>query len=237
MDYAYMLGGGAPLVMKHAIGDTHANAGVVTTGPAEGEGGVILSTTTAMADSVGVTLDTGTFVTAQQTDGTSAERKVAIVISPDACFRALMSGGATEGTALTEYTISAAMTDGLTLTDSSIADWTSPDFDEGSIFISSGVNQGQRRTIISGSGSVATLKVAFDFDSAVDDKYMRTPWTALSAIALSLQSTTNLYQADATIAVATGGDVKIIDQEFNTATDSFVIFTLNDHALNHAIND
>ena len=31
MDYAYMLGGGAPLVMKIASGDTHANAGVVTT--------------------------------------------------------------------------------------------------------------------------------------------------------------------------------------------------------------
>ena len=237
MDYAYMLGGGAPLVMKHAIGVTHSDAGIVTTAPGEGEGGVMISTTTTMDDAVGVTLDTATFVTAQQTDGTSAERKVAVVISPDACFRALMSGGATEGTALTEYPITAAMTDGLTVTVASISDWTSPDFDEGSIYFTSGVNQGQRRTVISGSSTVATVKVAFDGDGAVDDKIIRTPWTNLSAVALALQSTTNLYQADATIAVATGGAVKVIDQELNGATDSFVIFTLNDHALNHAIND
>lgn len=237
MEYAYMLGGGAPLAMKFPIGNTHANAGIVTTATAEGEGGMQISTTTTMDDSVGVTLDSGTFVTAQQTDGTSAERLVTVIISPDACFRALMSGGATEGTALTEYTISADMSDGLTVTDASIGDWTSPDFDEGTIYFTSGVNAGQRRTVISGSSSVATVKVAFDFDGSSGDKFIRTPWTPLSAVALSLQSTTNLYQANAAIAVATGGDVKIIDQELNGARDSFVIFTLNDHALNHAISD
>ena len=50
MDYAYMLGGGAPLAMKFASGDTHADPGVITTAPGANQAGVMISVTTAMAD-------------------------------------------------------------------------------------------------------------------------------------------------------------------------------------------
>ncbi len=182
MDYAYMLGGGAPLVMKFACGDTHANAGVVTTAPDAAQAGVMISTTTAMVDAVGVTLDTATYVTAQQTDGTSAERLLSVLISPDACFRALMSGGATEGTAIAEFTVTAATTDGLDVIDTAV-DWTSPATDEGGIYFTSGVNQGQVRKVITTGGAEATIATAFDNDHGVGDNVVKArvglPWDFL----------------------------------------------------------
>lgn len=235
MDYAYMLGGGAPLAMKFQVNETHATAGIITTAPGAEEGGVMKSSTTAMADALGVTLDTVTAVTAQQTDGTSTERKVTVIISPDAVFRSLISGGATEGTALVEYTVSSAMSDGLTLTDTSVT-WTSPVWDEGSVFFTSGVNAGQHRKVITTGGSnIATFKNAFDFDSAVNDQYVKLPWWFADATSNNLQSTTNLYQANALIAVGTGGAVKVIDMELDESDTSgmYVLFTLDDHALNH----
>ena len=233
MDYAYMLGGGAPLVMKFACGDTHANAGVVTTAPDAAQAGVMISTTTAMVDAVGVTLDTATYVTAQQTDGTSAERLLSVLISPDACFRALMSGGATEGTAIAEFTVTAATTDGLDVIDTAV-DWTSPATDEGGIYFTSGVNQGQVRKVITTGGAEATIATAFDNDHGVGDNGFRVPWWPFDRTSDALQTTTNLFQADQNGAVGTGGNIKPIDMELNGTSDSFLIFTLDDHALNHS---
>lgn len=235
MDYAYMLGGGTPHVMSFAIGNTHSDAGIITVAPVAsgGDAGVMVSTTTTMLDSLGVTYDTGTYVTAQQTDGTSAERKVKVCVSPDAVYRALMSGGSAEGTALTEYTVSAASADGLDVTDSALT-WTNPAWDEGSVAFISGVNSGQIRKVTATSGSVATISTAFDNDHAVGDLFIRFPWWFVDIISDALQSTTLLTQADASIAVGTGGSVKIIDMEVNTSADSFVLFTLDDHVLNHS---
>ncbi len=235
MDYAYNLGGGTPHVMSFAIGDTHTTAGVITTAPVSsgGDAGIMVSTTTTMRDSLGVTYDTGTYVTAQQTDGTSAERNVKVCVDPDAVYRALMSGGSTEGTALTEYTVSTATADGLDVTDSALT-WTSPAWDEGSVAFISGVNLGQIRKVTATSGAVATISTAFDNDHAAGDLFIRFPWWFVDFVSDALQTTTLLTQADASIAVGTGGDVKVIDMEVNTSADSFVLFTLDDHVLNHS---
>lgn len=231
MEYAYMLNGGAPLFMKFQINETLANPGIVVLAPGANTAGVQISTTTSWANACGVTLDTATYVTAQQTDGSSAERLVSVIISPSALFRALMSGGAAEGTALTEYTISQATTDGLDVTDTSLT-WTNPAWDEGSVFFTSGVNQGQLRKItVTGGSNEGTVSVAFDNDHGVGDKFIRMPWWFMDDTSDFVASTTNLYQADATIAVGTGGAAKVIDMELNGATDSFVIFNLSDHTL------
>ena len=232
MDYAYMLNGGTPLVMSFPIGDTHSDAGIVTTATGAEQAGMMVSTTTTMTDSIGVTYDTGTYVTAQQTDGTSAERKVKVCVSPDAVYRALMSGGSTEGTVVPLFTITAATTDGLDVIDTAV-DWTSPATDEGSIFFTTGVNKGQHRKVITTGGSEATIATAFDNDHAVGDQGFRMPWWFQDITSDALQTTTLLTQADNTGAVATGGAVKIIDLELNTTSDSYVLFTLDDLALNH----
>ena len=233
MDYAYMLGGGAPHIMRFPTGDTHPDAGVVTTAPAAEQAGVMISTATAMVDAVGVTLDSATYVTAQQTDGTSAERKVAVIVSPDAVYRALMSGGATEGTALTEFTVTAATADGLDVIDTAV-DWTNPATDEGSIFFTSGVNKGQHRKVVTTGGAEATIATAFDNDHAVGDTGFRMPWWFLDVASDALNTTALFTQARVDIAVGTGGDVKIMDFELNGTTDSLILFTLDDHVLNHS---
>lgn len=232
MEYAYALSGaGVPKVFKYQVNETLANGGIVVLAPGAGNAGVQISTTTSFANAVGVTLDTAEYVTAQQTDGTSAEREVSVLISPDACFRALMSGGATEGTALTKYPVTTASTSGLVVTTASIANWASPQFDESVVWFQDGANVGQKRKVTSVSGTAATVTVAFDQDTVVGDNALRAPYWFLDDGAKTVQPTTNLYQADATIAVGTGGAAKIIDLELNDVGDSYVIFKLDDHAL------
>lgn len=234
MEYAYMLGGGAPLVMKYQANETFSNAGIPVLAPGAGNAGVQISTTTSWANAVGVTLDTATYVTAQQTDGTSAEREVSVLISPQAVFRALMSGGATENTALTLYDVTTATTDGLDITTGD--DWTSPQFDEGVAWGYDGANAGQKRKITSTSSTAATVTVAFDNDHQVGDNFLRAPYWFLDATGNNIQTTTNLYQADASIAVGTGGAARVIDMELNDIAGegrnkSYVLFIFDDHAL------
>jgi hypothetical protein len=232
MEFAYYLHGGvAPLKMGFQVNETLADAGIPVLAPGAGNAGVQISTTTSMANAVGVTLDTATYVTAQQTDGTSAEREVDVIISPSAVFRVLMSGGAAEGTALTRYPVTTASATGLVVTTSSIANWASPQWDEGVVWFDDGANVGQKRKVTSVSGTAATVTVAFDQDTVVGDNALRAPWWFLDDGAKTLQTTTLLYQADASIAVGTGGAFKIIDMELNSVADSFVLGIFDDHAL------
>lgn len=235
MDFAYYMHGGvAPLKMGFQVNETLSNAGIVVLAPGSDTAGVQISTTTSWANAVGVTLDTATFVNAQQTDGTSAEREVDVIISPAAVFRALMSGGATEGTALTLYPVTTASSDGLTVITGS--DWTSTDFDEGVAWGYDGANVGQKRKITSVSSTTGTVTVAFDNGTEEGDNFLRAPYWFLDDTAKAIQTTTNLFQANAAIAVGTGGAARIIDMELNDIggegrTKSSVLFILDDHAL------
>lgn len=235
MEYAYLLNGaGAPLKMGFQVNATMANAGIPVLAPAAGNAGVQLSTTTSWANAVGVTLGTATFVTAQQTDGTGAEREVDVIISPQAVFRALMSGGAADGTALTLYDVTTASATGLAITTGD--DWSNPQFDEGVVWGYDGANAGAKRKITSTSTTAATVTVAFDQDTVVGDNFLRAPWWFLDDTGNNIQTTTNLTQADASIAVGTGGAARIIDMELRDLagegrTKSFVLFIFDDHAL------
>lgn len=232
MEYAYMLSGGAPLIMGFQANETFANAGIVVLAPAAGDAGVQISSITTFANAVGVTLDTATYVTAQQTDGTSAEREVDVIISPTAVFRALMSGGGTEGTALDLKTVTQVSGTGLDV----ITGDNFTDMDDGVIWGYDGANAGQKRVIGVGDGTDATVVVAFDYDTVIGDNFLAAPWWFLSEVAINLAATTNLYQANAATAGGTGGAVKIIDMELRDNSDSGrtksqVLFILDDHAL------
>lgn len=235
MQYAYMSGGGAPLAMKFQIGVTMSTANVPVIAPTDGTPGILLPTTTTAANQVGVSLDTATYVTAQQTDGTSAEREVTVVVSPGAVFRALMTGGAADGTALTLYDVTTASSTGLDIvTGDDFSNW-----DEGVIWGYDGANAGAKRKITVGDATDASVTVAFDQDTVVGDNFMVAPWWFLDVKANDITTTTNLSQVDASATVDAGWQAKIIDMELRDIggegrTKSYLLFMFDDHVLANA---
>lgn len=230
MEFHNTMSGSAPLVKKYQVNATVSRAGVPLVIPGAGNAGLVLATTTGAADMAGVNLDTATYVTAQQTDGSSAEREVSVIINPDAMWRMLMSGGATENTALTLYDVTTASTDGLSVTTGD--DWTIPQFDEGWIWGYDGANAGQGRKITSTSSTAATVTVAFDRDTVVGDNFLRAPYSPVQGA--TIQLTTNLTQADASIAVATGAGFKTVELILNDVSNdgrnnSYVVAVPTDH--------
>jgi hypothetical protein len=204
-----LYGNTLPHVKKYDIGATFANGGVMAESPGADEAGITPCSTTTAARVIGLAQDTATYVTGQQTDGTKAARYVSVVVNPNAIYGFLMSGGATEGTALTLFDVSTASTDGLTITTGD--DWTSPQFDEGVVWGYDGANAGLYRKITTTSATAAAVTVAFDYDTVVGDNFLRAPYWPADATALTAQFTTNLYQANASIAVGTGCAVTIYE--------------------------
>lgn len=230
MQYAYSLtGNSTPVMKKYQVAATAA-AGVPLLIPAAGGAGLATSTTTSAANMVGVTLDSATYVTAQQTDGTSAEREVTMIVNPDAVWRIKMSGGATEDTALTLYDVTTASTDGLTITTGDA--WNSPTYDEGVVWGYDGANAGSFRKITSVGATAGTVTVAFDQDTVVGDNFLRAPYWPCQGT--TIQLTTNLTQADASIAVGTGAafvpvELYLRDITDSGQTNSFVLACSGDH--------
>ncbi len=233
MEYAYQLSGAsAPLMKKFQIGATVSNANIPLLMPAAGGAGLALSTTTSAADMVGVCLDTATYVTAQQTDGTSAERTVSVIINPDAVWRIRLSGGATKDTALTLQEITTASTTGLVIT--TAAEWSSPTFDEGTVWGYDNANAEAVRKIISVTSTAGTVANAFDNDTAVGDNFLRVPFAPMQGN--DIQLTTDLTQADASIAVGTGAEFKPVELLLRGIaeegrTNSYVFAMSDDHTL------
>ena len=233
MEWAYGLHpNSTPFAMDFQVDETMATAGVPVLEPGANQAGVVLASTTAAANMVGVTLGTATFVTAQQTDGTSAERTVKVIINPDAVWEMLMSGGATEGTALELRDVTTATTDGLSVITGDA--WNSPEMDEGAIWGFDGVNASQIRKITSTDGTTATVRVAFDNDHPVGDNFLFAPYWPLDSNAIQL--TALLTDADASIAVATGAALRCIeirhgDLSNEGRTKSYVLAISDDHVL------
>lgn len=245
MELDYTLSGGAAVMKKYQIGVTNANAGlgIPYTIPAAGTAGVVIGTTTGATDLVGMSVDNvaanaslmGVYNTAQQASNVDPASFVRLIINPDAVWRALMSGGATENTALTLYPVTTASSDGLNVTTGT--SWTSTEFDEGHTWGYDGANAGVARKITSTSSTAATLTVALPNDTVVGDNFMRAPYTPMQTV--TVQFTTNLYQADASIAVGTGAPFRVIelrlfDSSMEGRTKSQVLFISNSHALNLA---
>lgn len=227
------LSGGAALLKRFRIAVTIANAGIPGIAVTDTTG-IRPATTTSFADSVGLINDTGTYSAAQ--GSTHAEGFVMVNVRPDAIIKALMSGGATEGTALTLLSNTASSTDGLTITDADVA---TNDMVSGTVWCTRGANAGRNRAITTHTGSVSfAVVVAFDNDIAVGDEFLFCPWSNYGTGAANIdgvgnvQTTTLFTQADATIASGTGGAAVVVDLELNGRTDSAVHFILGDHQYN-----
>ncbi|MDP3766558.1 MAG: hypothetical protein Q8S13_00955, partial [Dehalococcoidia bacterium] len=182
-------------------------------------------------DSPGLGIDTGTYSATQ--GATHAEGLVTVEVRADLIIRALMSGGAAEGTALTLLSNTLASTNGLLITD---ADIGTADLVGGSIWCISGANVGQSRKITAWSSAVsATVTVAFLNDIAVGDEFLFTPvnvggdGTDTTDGGGNIQFTTLFTQMDGAITTGTGASEVVYWLELNGQRDSYVQFLNGDH--------
>lgn len=230
-----LTGNTSPFIKKFVIGGTIDVAGQLIEGAAADEAGVTEPATTGSTDVVGINLDTATYVTAQQTDGTSASRSVSIVINPLAVYAFHISDGATAGTAMNLRTVTTASTTGLTITTGD--DWSSPQFDEGAIWCYSGANAGQIRKITSTGTTACTVTVPFDSDTAVGDTFLRLNLWPGDVAADNMNTTSTGIDARDDIAVATGLSVNAVeivagDISNDGRNTSYVYVASNDHLYN-----
>ncbi len=233
MEFAYLLGGGAPIVKKYQIGEAMATAGVpVIAEGAQATAGIGLAASTTAADLIGVTLDTqDTLVTAQQTDNSDPSRVVTVIINSDAVWKAKLSGGAGTDTALTLRTVTLVSTDGLLVTTGD--DFNGTDFDGGALWGFDGANTTVVRRISATTSTSATVIVAFPNDTVVGDNFLRSgPFEGQDeGVAL----TTALSQVNAETAHVNGNDnFRVVEGIYGDISDagqtnSFVLIVGLDH--------
>lgn len=231
---AYHLAGGASLKMKMKLGAAMADPGIIMIGGAGTSLGVIPCTTTSFANAYGLALDEGVY-SATQGD---AEGLVTVDVRPDLVIGALMTAGATEGTALTILQTTSASAGGTTITD---ADTGSADMDGGIVWGLSGNNVGLSRGITAHTGSTSiVVTVPFPRAIATTDEYLFAPWNIAGTGAAgadgpaAVQTSTLFTQADASIAAATGGEASVVELILKGRSDSFVLFKLRDHVHDSA---
>lgn len=235
MEVAGLLSGGAPVIKRYQINADFPDAGIPALVAAGAEAGLDLPATDAFVDVVGITLDTGVFLSAQQTGAADPEVTVSVVINPDAMVRARLSGGSTSGTALTQYDVTTATTDGLDVTTGD--NFTNPEFDEGAVWGYDGASAKILRRITATTSSAITVAVAFPADHQVGANFLIAPYSPIPTDAQDMTMTTDFTEADASIAVGTGDPISLIQyQHEDLAGDgtlkSYVIINFPDHFLN-----
>lgn len=221
MFYVSNFSGSAPVRKRLQIGEAMATKGVPVLVGGAAKVGVVLASTTAAADLVGITDSAqDTLVTAQQSDNSDPARRVSVIISPDAVYKAKLSGGATSGTDLAAKQVITASADGLTVTTG--FDYSSPTMDEGTIHCIKGANAGVTRKITSVGATAATVILAFPNDIAVGDQFIHLPFHPGED--QFVQLTTSLDEVNATVAVDTdNNNFRVIGLELNGVGDSFVL--------------
>lgn len=228
MKYAYNLSSSTPIIKKYKASAALAEGIIVIKSAANASGQMSTSTTTGIANALGLIVDNGmqaaaggpiTYSTTQGAD----EAVFGVIVNPDQVLRAQMVAGAT-GTGITADTIVTASSNGLTAVGgTSVA---SPDMDEGILWYTSGSNVGKSRKITSTSSVTATVLVPFAAN-AVGDTYC---YAGLNIGLQGVTLTTDLKNVRADIAVSTGATFSILDLELNGANDSFVHLTLGGNA-------
>ena len=229
MEFAYDLSGGSTaFVKKYQVAASNTQLGVPYINWTNAGSGIRLGTTTSAAEAIGVNIDTaGTYVTAQQTDNADTARTTSIIINPHAVYRALLSGGATDGTAMTLYTAVSGGSDGLTIVTDN-ANVASPDTDEMLVFCLSGTNQGRTNKVTTASSATWTFIRAWPFDVAAGDTFITGGMTPTQTKALTL--TTSLAQVRGDLA-PTGAAYNCVELLFGDRTSSYAFIEFGDHTF------
>lgn len=229
MDFSFSFGGSAPIIKKYQIGEAMSTAGVPVLVPTLADtDGLLLCSTTAAADAVGVTMDAqATRNTAQQTDNSDPAVYVSVIVNPDAVYRAKLSGGATSNTVLPTQTNTVASTTGLLTT---LGLGTA--YDDGYIWGYSGANVTILRKVTGVAGTNETPIVAFPFDIAVNDTFLAATFGPAELAGMQLTST--LEQINATADLQSTDNFRCVDFEQKDATEegngnSYAYITIFDH--------
>lgn len=223
------LGAASSTTKKFKIGASILNLGIPVI---DGTAGVIPCTTTDAADTPGLGLDTAVYSTVQATVlAASGEQFVTVATNPLNLCRARLSGGATEGTALTQLVATAASAGGTLITDADVGTATMV---SGVVWCISGANKGESRIATSFSSAVSvTVTVPFSRAIAVGDIFLWAPMAAEPGAGCGNAQTTTLFtEIDASIVSGTGLVVTTYNLEMNGTLDSKVEFLLADHLYN-----
>ena len=232
MEFDFDLSGGSTAVLKkYHVAATNTVVGRPYLKTADGGVGVVLGTTTGAVDFIGVNIDApGTYAAGQNSDGSENAKTVTLIMNPTAVYKARLSGGSTDGTALSARSVTTASTDGLTVTHSAY-DASSPEMDEGTIWGLTGANAGIVRKVTSTSSTATTVILAFPRDTAVGDTFALAPIHPTRSI--TAQLTTNCTEIDASAAIS--GDATIVvvemicnDSANNGLTESYALIQFCD---------
>jgi hypothetical protein len=232
MRVAGHLHGGASDISKFKIGAsaTFATQGTPAIFDPAATLGLILATTTSAVDAAGLALDTGVYSTTQGAEGT-----IDVDIRPDLVIEALVSGAAAEGTALTLLSNTSASSGGTTITD---ADVGTNDMDGGTVWRYPGEQaDGNEHRSITTHNSATSFVVTVPFSTAlaVGDQFLFVPYNKTGNGAAGedgcafMQFTTNITQADGSIAAGTGAEVVVVDLVLRGRRNTTVRFKLRDH--------
>ena len=233
MQLENILSGTAPRIMKFQIAaDTIANIPLLV--PAADGAGLAQPTITSAANMVGVTLDAGTFLTAQQADNVDPAATVSVIVNPDAIYEAALSGDGTEGTALATRSVSTLSATGLVITTGD--DWVTPQTDEGTIWGFDADNQGISRKITSTGVTAATVTVAFPKDTVVGDLFSWANFHPMQSVSVTLTGNFAAIRAQGVaVSVVAAEFVPILlrdkDLGGNGLTTSSALLMSQDHAL------
>lgn len=239
MEFAYDLSGNSvPVMKKYVVAATNTVIGRPYLKTADAGVGIVLGTTTGAVDFIGVNVDAaGTYAAGQNSDGSENAKLTTLIINPLAVYKARLSGGATDGTALTPRVVTTASTDGLSVTHSAY-DASSPEMDEGTIWGYSGPNTGIARKITSTSSTATTVIVAFPRDTVVGDEFLLAPIHPTRSI--TAQFTTNCTEIDASAAIA--GDATVVvtemvlnDRSMEGVLTSYALIQFADHLFGATI--
>jgi hypothetical protein len=222
MQYAKSWAQSTPLVAAFKISATVIVGQATISGGAGGQ--IDDATTTSLVDATGVVVGAagGGSLTYSTTQG-DTEGLVEVNSNPMAIFKSLMSGGATNNTALQVLNNTSQDTAGLTITDADVGTAT---MDNGIAWRSENASESRRITTFTSGVSIA-VTVPFLNDIEVGDLFFQTPINP--ALGTAMQLTTTLDQTDASIAVGTGGLINPFELELNGASDSYALFQFADH--------
>lgn len=218
---------GQPVLGTSTAGDASAYVTDPTTTSLADMAGLVLAVSPSPPTLPGVTAS----LTASNTQG-DAEQYARVFISPGLVIKALASGGATEGTALTRYTNTSANAAGTTFT----AALGTATMDGGLCYFTAGNNTGRVRRITTFTAStsfVVTKPVPNTISTS--DVVIVVPWRpAMIGASSNVQLSTLFTQVDASIAVGTGAEAMPVDIEFDPnspTTNTYLFWVALDHVF------